>query len=72
MNERETNSMGRLILKTWMRNLIIALMMLTGAAGQSFGQTPPAGMALIPDGVYRPLFRAESDPNPTFATGSGF
>ncbi len=62
MNERENNSLGRLILKTWMRRLILALMMLMGTVGQSFGQTPPAGMALIPDGVYRPLFRAESDP----------
>jgi len=49
-------------LKTWKRNLIIALMMFMGAEGRSFGQTTPAGMALIPDGVYRPLFRAESDP----------
>ena len=49
-------------MKTWTRFLATALIALIGAAGPSFGQTPPAGMALIPAGVFRPLFRAATDP----------
>ena len=50
---------------------ITALILLTSAALQGLGQyptggmpscQPPAGMALISHGEYRPLFRAESDP----------
>src|SRR5437764_14618151 len=50
---------------------ITALILLAGTALQGLGQNlpgpalsgePPVGMALISDGVYRPLFRAENDP----------
>ncbi len=37
-------------------------MWLAGTVNPASGQKPPAGMALIPDGVYRPLFGAEADP----------
>ena len=49
-------------MKIWELILISAVIGLTGVENEGFGQTPPAGMVLIPDGVYRPLFRAESDP----------
>ena len=49
-------------MKTWNQTFITALLFLVGAVVQSFGQPPPAGMASIPAGVYRPLFRAETDP----------
>ena len=51
--------------------------LLAGAALQAFGQNPPdgalsgeppVGMALISDGVYRPLFRAENDPKEVSVT----
>jgi len=48
-------------MKFWNRTQSAALIALIGAAVQGFSQTPPAGMASIPDGVYRPLFRAETD-----------
>ena len=48
--------------KTWNQGIIAALAFVAGAAAQSSGQQPPAGMAVIPVGVYRPWFRAESDP----------
>ena len=50
---------------------ITALLLLAGGALQGLGQKlpgpalsgkPPVGMALISDGVYQPLFRAENDP----------
>src|SRR5437016_10520861 len=50
---------------------ITALILLASAALQGLGQNlpgptlsgkPPVGMALISDGVYQPLFRAENDP----------
>jgi formylglycine-generating enzyme required for sulfatase activity len=41
---------------------ITALILLVGAVVESLGQQPPADMALVPDGAYRPLFRAETDP----------
>src|SRR5437867_3965753 len=50
---------------------ITALLLLAGAALQGLGQNlpgpalsgkPTVGMALISDGAYRPLFRAENDP----------
>jgi formylglycine-generating enzyme required for sulfatase activity len=46
--------------KTW--NQTIAALVFLSALVQSFGQLSPAGMALVPAGVYRPLFRAETDP----------
>lgn len=48
-------------MKIWNRTQIAALILLVGGAVEGFGQAPPTGMALIPDGVYRPLFRAETD-----------
>lgn len=44
------------------RASITSLVLLVGTAVPGFGQKAPAGMAVIPDGVYRPLFRAETDP----------
>jgi len=44
------------------RTSIIVLMLLAGTAGPGYGQKCPAGMAVIPAGMYRPLFRAEADP----------
>src|SRR6266536_5413818 len=49
---------------------VAVLLLMAGATFQSFGQNlpgvlsgePPVGMALISDGAYRPLFRAENDP----------
>ena len=49
-------------MKTWNQTFITALVFLVGAVVQSFGQPPRPGMASIPAGVYRPLFRAETDP----------
>ena len=49
-------------MKTWNQTFIAALIFLAGPMVQSLGQQPPAGMAVIPDGVYHPLFRAETDP----------
>jgi formylglycine-generating enzyme len=48
--------------KTLNRAFLTPLALLASVAIQGFAQTPPAGMALIPAGVYRPLFRAETDP----------
>jgi formylglycine-generating enzyme required for sulfatase activity len=49
-------------MKTWNQISVAALIFLVAAVVQSFGQKPPAAMVAIPDGVYRPLFRAEKDP----------
>jgi sulfatase modifying factor 1 len=49
-------------MKAWNQTFVAALIFLVGAVVQSFGQKPPAGMVLVPDGVYRPMFRAETDP----------
>ena len=46
----------------WIAISIAALSFQAAGMLESFGQQPPAKMALIPDGVYRPLFRAETDP----------
>ena len=42
--------------------MVTALIPLVGAVMSGFGQSPPAGMAVVPAGGYRPLFRAETDP----------
>ena len=42
---------------------IVALLILLGSGVASrCAQPPPAGMALIPEGVYRPFFRTDTDP----------
>ena len=51
---------GRAIVKPRQQLFIAVLIVLVGAVVTGSGQTPP-GMVAIPDGVYRPLFRAETD-----------
>src|SRR5437870_3136051 len=49
-------------MRTGKRTLITALILMAGAGVQSFGQTPPAGMVMISNGVYHPPFRVKTDP----------
>lgn len=49
-------------MKLWNQSSLTALIVLVSAAGSGFGQTVSNGQAVIPAGVYRPLFRAETDP----------
>jgi len=53
-------------LKAWNQNFTAVLTVFFAAMVQSFGQSLLTGMALISNGVYRPLFRAESDPKEVF------
>ena len=48
-------------MKPWRKKSIAALISMVTAVLPGFGQFPPAGMAVIPAGVYRPLFRSETD-----------
>jgi formylglycine-generating enzyme len=66
MNRRENSHMARAALKPWTRCSAAVLIVFFAAMVQSFGQSPPPGMALISNGVYRPPFRAESDPKEVF------
>ena len=63
MNSYSHNSVVKTVFKNWNRNWAATLVVLLGAVFPALGQTLPPGMALIPTGMYRPLFRSESDPN---------
>lgn len=62
MNKCGHNSVVKAAFKGWNPNWAGALVLLLGAVVPSLGKTPPPGMALIPTGVYYPLFRSESAP----------
>ena len=50
------------MMKIWNPTSISPLILLVTALARSFGQAPPAGMAALPNGVYRPFVRTETDP----------
>jgi formylglycine-generating enzyme len=60
--EHDFNLVVKAAFQSWNRNWVVALVVLLVAVVPTFAQAPPPGMALIPTGVYHPLFRSESDP----------
>ena len=62
MNRHGHNSVVKAVFKGRVPNWIAALVVFLGAVAPTFAQAPPPGMALIPTGMYHPLFRSESDP----------